>query len=84
MHTKPMKIILELRNGPKYVSVIAKKIDCTYSHTVKLLNLFNNAGLVEFEKKGRIKMVKLTSFGEEVGKAVENLIVKITEGRKAT
>jgi len=83
MHLKPMKILLELRNGPKYASIIAKKIDCTYSHTVKLLDLFKDLGIVEFEKKGRIKIIRLTEYGNEVAKAVESLISTINEAKKS-
>ena len=83
MHLKPMKILLELRDGPKYASIIAKKIDCTYSHTVRLLDLCKDLGVVEFEKKGRIKIIRLTEYGNEVAKGVECLIAAINEGKKS-
>jgi len=73
-HTKPVKILLELLTGPKYATIIAKKIDCTYSHTVKLLDVFNDYGIVSFEKKGRIKIIKLTPKGEELATALHKLV----------
>jgi len=79
LRLKPVKMLVMLRNGPKYATVLSKNIDVTYSHTVKLLDLFNDLGLVEFEKKGRIKMVKLTRVGEEVAKALDNALVKISQ-----
>jgi len=82
LHTKPAKILLELKDGPKYATIVAKKVDCTYSHTVKLLDFFNDFGLVEFEKKGRIKMIKLTDKGEELAKAIQNLVSTISSLRK--
>jgi len=80
LHTKPVKLIVNLREGPKYATILSKEIDCTYSHTVKLLDQFKKFGLVEFEKKGRIKIVKLTSPGEAIAhsfKAVMTLLKKL-------
>lgn len=77
LRTKPVKMITALKSGPKYATIIAKETDCTYSHTVKLLDLFRDLGLVDFEKKGRIKIVKLTTLGEEISKAMDILITKL-------
>ena len=60
--------------GPKYVSIIAKETDCTYSHTVKLLEEFSNMGLLFFDKKGRVKFVDLTKEGVEVSEKFEDLL----------
>ena len=76
LHIKPAKMLVSLRKGPKYATILSKEIDVTYSHTVKLLDLFNDFGLVEFEKKGRIKMVKLTDRGEEIAKLLDGLLTK--------
>lgn len=77
LRIKPVKMLTSLKSGPKYATIIAKETDCTYSHTVKLLDLFRDLGLVEFEKKGRIKIVKLTVLGEEIAKAVDVLVTKL-------
>lgn len=77
LRIKPARILTSLRKGPKYATILSKQVDCTYSHTVKLLDLFKKFGLVEFEKKGRIKIIKLTSIGEEIAKGVEGLLVKL-------
>ncbi len=82
LHVKPIKILISLRSGPKYVTIIAKEVDITYSHAIKLLDIFNELGLVEFEEKGRIKMVKLTDSGEEIARSFENLISKLSRIRK--
>jgi DNA-binding MarR family transcriptional regulator len=68
-----------LRKGPKYATILSKEVDCTYSHTVKLLDLFRDYGLVEFEKKGRIKIVKLTETGEEIAKGAESVLLKLSK-----
>ncbi len=57
----------------RYGSVLAKEVDCTYSHAVKILQTLEDLKLVEFEKKGRIKLIKLTKKGKEVADAIENI-----------
>jgi DNA-binding MarR family transcriptional regulator len=57
----------------RYGSVLAKEVDCTYSHAVKILQTLEDLKLVEFEKKGRIKLIKLTKQGKEVADAIENI-----------
>ena len=76
LHQKPAKLLIKIKegNGEKYASILAKEVDCTYSHCVRILQEMKKLGLVEFEKSGRIKMVKLTKFGEDVAFALENLV----------
>jgi predicted transcriptional regulator len=57
----------------RYGSVLAKEVDCTYSHAVKILQILEDLKLVEFDKKGRIKLIKLTKKGKEVADAIENI-----------
>jgi DNA-binding MarR family transcriptional regulator len=77
LRPKPVKMLISLKVGPKYATVIAKEVDCTYSHTVKLLDLFKELALVDFEKKGRIKIVKLTELGEDIAKGMDIVITKL-------
>jgi len=75
---KPALLILSLYNGnisksAKYGSVIAKNIDCTYSHTIKLLKEMEGFGLVSFEKVGRIKTINLTTEGKNAAEKIESL-----------
>jgi len=81
LRTKPSQMLILLRKGPKYATLLSKEVDVTYSHTVKLLDIFNDLGLVEFEKKGRIKMVKLTALGEEIAKTLDSLMTKFNKIR---
>lgn len=76
---KPVKLLISLRNEPKYATILSKEVDLTYSHTVKLLAQFRNFGLVEFEKKGRIKVVKLTELGDDIAKAFEVVFGKLSK-----
>ncbi|GAG38372.1 unnamed protein product [marine sediment metagenome] len=57
----------------RYGSLLAKEVDCTYSHAVKILQTLEALKLVEFEKKGRIKLIKLTKRGKTVADAIENI-----------
>ena len=54
-----------------YASTLAKSVDCTYSHVVKILQEMEDAGLVTFEKTGRLKYLKLTKKGEEIAKHID-------------
>ncbi|MBW3018145.1 Rrf2 family transcriptional regulator, partial [Candidatus Woesearchaeota archaeon] len=65
---KPAMMLVELRNSKSevYASSLAKQIDCTYSHVVKILQEMEKAGLVNFDKQGRLKMLTLTKNGQEI------------------
>lgn len=72
---KPAMILISLRKGGKnrYGSILAKEVDCTYSHAVKILQEMERAKLVSFEKQGRIKTIKLTENGNKVAEAIEKI-----------
>ena len=75
LHEKPAGIILSLKaKEKKYPTVLSKENDCTYTHTLKILEELMEYGLVEFEKDGRIKFVKLTQPGEDVAHELEGLV----------
>ena len=77
LHVKPVRMLTVLQDGPKYATIISKETDCTYSHTVKLLDMFRDFGLVDFEKKGRIKIIKLTDTGEDLARSVSSVVLKL-------
>ena len=81
LRRKPVRLLLNIKVGgnPKYVSVLAKDTDCTYSHTVKLLDIFKSMGIVEFEKQGRIKYVKLTPDGAALSGDFESVLRKFAK-----
>ena len=72
---KPAMMLIALKkvNRAKYGSQLAKEVDCTYSHAVKILQTLEELGLVGFEKKGRIKIIKLTKKGLEVAENIDNI-----------
>ncbi|MGY4884531.1 MAG: hypothetical protein ACP5NZ_03050 [Nanobdellota archaeon] len=72
---KPALMLVSLKKNTRmrYGSILAKEVDCTYSHAVKILQTLEELKLVDFEKKGRIKVIKLTKKGIEVAEAIENI-----------
>ena len=70
---KPALMLVALRKLSKarYGSILAKEVDCTYSHAVKILQTLEDLSLVSFEKKGRIKLIKLTKKGQEVAENID-------------
>lgn len=72
---KPAMILVALRNDTRnrYGSVLAKEVDCTYSHAVKILQEMERAKLVNFEKQGRIKLIKLTDNGNKIAESIEKI-----------
>ena len=72
---KPALMLVALSKVSKvrYGSVLAKEVDCTYSHAVKILQSLQELGLVVFEKQGRIKIIKLTKRGKEIAEQIDNI-----------
>ena len=72
---KPALMLVSLKENTRmrYGSLLAKEVDCTYSHAVKILQTLEELKLVVFEKKGRIKVIQLTKKGREVADAIENI-----------
>jgi DNA-binding MarR family transcriptional regulator len=72
---KPAMMLVVLKNAKSeiYASSLAKQIDCTYSHVVKILQQMQKAGLVNFEKHGRLKLLTLTKLGSEVADHIDHI-----------
>jgi DNA-binding MarR family transcriptional regulator len=64
----PMKLLLTLENGPLTQRQIWKKTGLTYSHVIKLVDIFVDLGIAEKSEKGRVRVVSLTERGEEIAK----------------
>ncbi|MCC7574290.1 winged helix-turn-helix domain-containing protein [Candidatus Woesearchaeota archaeon] len=69
---KPAMLLIALKNSENevYASSLAKIIDGTYSYIVKVLMDMERAGLVEFRKQGRLKIIKLTKKGSDVAEKI--------------
>jgi len=72
---KPAMMLVTLlnKNNNIYASNLAKVVDCTYSHVVKILQEMQKAGLVTFEKQGRLKVLTLTKKGQEVASYINKV-----------
>lgn len=72
---KPAMMLVMLKTSKQgiYASSLAKMIDCTYSHVVKILQQMERAGLINFDKKGRLKLLSLTKKGDEVADHIDQI-----------
>ncbi|OGI15772.1 hypothetical protein A3K63_00150 [Candidatus Micrarchaeota archaeon RBG_16_49_10] len=77
LRLKPVNMLVSLKKGPKYATQISKEIDCTYSHTVKLLDELEKLALISFKKQGRIKIIELTADGEDLAHSIEGVLIKL-------
>jgi len=76
---KPAMMLVHLKNAKAdiYASSLAKIVDCTYSHVVKILQEMEKAGLVNFEKQGRLKLLTLTKTGSEIADHIDGIRMKL-------
>ncbi|MEM4264068.1 MAG: winged helix DNA-binding protein [Candidatus Woesearchaeota archaeon] len=72
---KPAMMLVELKNAKSevYASSLAKNIDCTYSHVVKILQEMEREGLINFDKQGRLKLLTLTKKGLDVAGRIDDV-----------
>lgn len=72
---KPAMMLVTLLTSSQehYASSLAKVVDCTYSHIVKILNEMQKAELITFKKSGRLKVLALTKKGTEVATAIDQI-----------
>lgn len=72
---KPAMMLVELKNAKSevYASSLAKTIDCTYSHVVKILQEMQREGLISFDKQGRLKLLTLTKKGNDVAHRIDDV-----------
>lgn len=81
VNVKSAKILVSLSNPStdNYASEISTQVDCTYSHTVRILHKMENKGLVDSDKKGRKKVVELTGEGREVAEDLGDLMHTLSQ-----
>ena len=72
-------MLVELKNANAniYASVLAKQIDCTYSHVVKILQEMQKSELIRFKKEGRLKLLELTKKGHDIASNIENIRTRL-------
>jgi DNA-binding MarR family transcriptional regulator len=75
LRDKPAAALLAIRDlDPAYASAVAKEIDSTVPHTLKILAEMEREGLVASAPEGRIRRLFLTDRGQKAAAAVSNLI----------
>jgi predicted transcriptional regulator len=81
LRDKPAKILISLKTSKDsiYATILSRETNCTYSHTIKILNVLREQGLVQFDKIGRIKKVKLTPDGWDIAQSLESLTRKFEQ-----
>ena len=81
LREKPARILLGLktRKTNVYATMLSKEADCTYSHTIKILELFRKMGIVKFDKKGRVKYVALTDDGWDIAQNMDAIQKKFKQ-----
>jgi len=72
---KPAMMLVHLKNSNSevYASSLAKLVDCTYSHVVKILQEMQKADIVVFKKQGRLKIITLTKNGQDVASHIDGI-----------
>jgi len=80
---KPVKALITIRRNRDeiYGSIISKKIDTTYAHTIKILGEMEDEGLIESQKNGRKKVLKLTNEGKDCADKFLELLDCLEEPR---
>jgi len=85
LQEKPAHALLTIsRYGKTYASVIAREVNTTFAHSVRILNRMERYGLVacgQDSNDGRVKFIELTHRGKQVAGALQSLLDSI-EGKK--
>lgn len=76
INTKPVKIVVKLDDQftDNYASAISTEVDATYSHTVRIIQRLEEFEIVETERSGRKKELKLTEKGKELAEVFGELL----------
>ena len=53
LREKPARILISLKTSKEsiYATILSRETKCTYSHTIKILDVLRDQGLVEFERR---------------------------------
>jgi DNA-binding MarR family transcriptional regulator len=81
LQEKPVKALIALSDQDRtwYAHLLAKEIDCSYAHLVKVLNSFEGDGLVNFNRTGRIKVVSITDKGSELAHDLKSVLLRLSK-----
>ena len=76
LNEKPVQALIKIRRTREdiYCSVVARKIDSTYAHTVKIIQELEDEGYLTSEKKGRRKILELTEKGQDMAELFDRIV----------
>lgn len=76
---KPAMMLIHLKNSSSevYASSLAKTVDCTYSHVVKILQEMEKYNIINFKKQGRLKIIQLTNKGQKIADNIDTIRVSL-------
>lgn len=84
LREKPAMALLAVRDlDPAYPSAVAKTIDSTVPHTLKILAEMEEQGLICSRPEGRIRRLDLTDHGRGAAGALSDLIEYLGSGPKS-
>jgi len=85
LQDKPARILLEMGKSDRtYPADISKALAATYSHIVRVIQKLEEFGLVESEKEGRTKYIKLTELGQQVAHHLQGLEMALKNVHEST
>ncbi|OFV67153.1 MAG: MarR family transcriptional regulator [Candidatus Syntrophoarchaeum caldarius] len=80
LQDKPAEILLTISEMKHpYTSKVIKQVDTTFAHALKILSAMEELGILKSEKTGRIRMLKLTPYGEKLAKSMNALLMACSQ-----
>lgn len=72
---KPTKLLIVLKESENkmFQTELSKKINATFAHTLRILDLMEKMGFIKSEKNGKKRFISLTELGAEVAKEVDTI-----------
>jgi len=82
LNEKPVSVLTSTYRKPEppFIGEVAKSIDTTYAHTVKITDKLEQKGFIERELDGRKKYIHLTDKGERYAQVFVKIVDLSEEG----
>ncbi len=70
---KPALLLLKIKEAQKpiHISELARQAGVTYVYATSFLRMLESVGVVQFVKKGKLKIVELTDKGRALADAID-------------
>lgn len=73
-HKVPIKVILYLSKGDNYASKMSRDLGFNRSSTVKVTEKFEENGIIESNKVGKLRVLKLTDQGKNLATSIKECL----------